>query len=226
METEVGILQNQVASLQERLTTMSGAFDELNAQYKTLEVYSYDHSRRVFELEKELSNLQQYDRRENIEIIGIPNTVTDDLLEGKVIEILKSLGMPELSSYEIVACHCLKKTNTTKPANTIARFTNRKIAFFALQRRKSLRWTYPSIQNLFIIENLCSRYRSIFEECLELKKKGTIKHVWSYNGVVQYKTVDDRNIRGTRVEHMSELIQKFNIQPGQSRTSGARTANG
>lgn len=225
-ENEVTTLRRQVATLEERLNAMIGAHNHLNTQLKTLEAYSYDHSRRVFELEKELSNLQQYDRRENIEIIGIPNTVTDDLLESKVIEILRSIGLHSLSSYEIVACHRLRKTNTTKPANTIVRFTNRKIAHYALQNRKSLRWCYPSIPNLFIIENLCPRYRSIFDECLELKKKGTIKHVWSYNGVVHYKTVDNRNVRGTRVSHMSELVQSFNIEPGQYRRTDTPTVDG
>ena len=156
-----------------------------------------------------------YNRRENIEIIGIPNTVSDSELEDKVISILNSIGC-DVTSYDIVACHRLRSRNSNqsnKPINTIVRFTNRKIAYWALQHRKSLRWCYPAYQSLFIVENLCPRHKSIFDQCLQLKREGKIKYVWSYNGVVHYKTVDDRSTYGTKVFQMSELTEKFNIEP-------------
>ena len=43
---------------------------------------------RVVDLEKDLSRLDHYGRRQNVEIAGIPNSVTDKVLEKEVIKIL------------------------------------------------------------------------------------------------------------------------------------------
>ena len=223
--SQMNAIQQHMADLHNRLNSVLGAYQGLNEQVKLMQERSDEKDKRLRALEKELNEHQQYNRRENIEIIGIPNTVGDDELEGKVINILNSIGC-NISSYEIVACHRLKKSNTNESFNTIVRFTNRKICFYALQNRKALKWQYPSLPNLFIVENLCPRYKSIFDRCLELKREGKLKYVWSWNGTVHYKTVDDRNVRGTKVFHMSELEDKFgvNIQPQQQR--GRRNDNG
>ena len=157
--------------------------------------------------------------------MGIPNTVTDSELEAKLVSILNSLGC-NISSYEIVACHRLKKKNTNQSFNTIVRFTNRKIAYYALRNRKQLKWTYPSYPNLFVVENLCPRYKSIFDKCLELKREGKIKYVWSYNGVVHYKTPDEDNGYGTKVFHMSELNRSFGIHPQTNGNVNSSGGNG
>ena len=41
----------------------------------------------LLELDQKSNNLDQYNRRNNLEIQGIPANVTDDELEGKVIDI-------------------------------------------------------------------------------------------------------------------------------------------
>ena len=48
----------------------------------------------------------QYVRRNNIEISGIPNSVVDDALEDKVISILEKIDV-KVSKNDIEACHRL-----------------------------------------------------------------------------------------------------------------------
>ena len=43
----------------------------------------------IYTLEKELTKLEQYGRRENIKITGIPNKITQQKLETEVLTILK-----------------------------------------------------------------------------------------------------------------------------------------
>lgn len=220
--------QQQISSIQQRLSQVVGAYNVLQADYNTLknqfkhlQAHSNQQRKTVFDLENDLTSLQQYNRRENIEIMGIPNTVADSELEAKVVSILNSIGC-NISSYDIVACHRLKSRNFNQSYNTIVRFTNRKISFYALQNRKHLKWHYPAFPNLYIVENLCPRNKSIFEKCQELKREGKIKYVWSYNGVVHYKTHDDQSNYGTKVFNMSELNQRFNIHP---QLDGVRNTN-
>ena len=59
------------------------------------------------------------------------------------------------------------------------------------------------------MENLCPHYKKIFDRCKELKTQGEIKAVWSYNGTVQFKTEDRRDIRGTKVFHIDALEARF-----------------
>ena len=73
-----------------------------------------------YELEKELYATQQYNRRENIEISGVPSHIEHRDLERYVIHrILRRIGVNELEAYEIVGCHRLGKSTPTRPANVI-----------------------------------------------------------------------------------------------------------
>ena len=41
------------------------------------------------------------------------------------------------------------------------------------------------------------------------KKKGTIKSVWTFNGIVHYKETDNPNERGKKVFHNNDIYDKF-----------------
>ena len=155
-----------------------------------------------------LSQFQQYSRRDNIEISGIPDSVYDEHLESPVINILRRIGVKNLESYEIIACHRLKKLKRGLPANVIVRFVNRKRAYACLDNRRNLKWI-KDFPKLFIVENLCPKFKSIYDACVELKNEGKIKHVWTYNGLVHYKITDNIKDRGTKIFHMSDLEEKF-----------------
>lgn len=58
---------------------------------------------------------EQYTRRSNIEVQGIPSTVNDKLLDDKVIDIFNQLNIT-ISKSDIEDCHRLGKAN---PKNTI-----------------------------------------------------------------------------------------------------------
>ena len=48
---------------------------------------------KVLTLKSELSSLEQYGRRNNIEITGIPDNVPDQILEEKVVDILNEISV-------------------------------------------------------------------------------------------------------------------------------------
>lgn len=79
-------------------------------------------------VERDVVKLQQYDRRNNVEVAGIPKEVSDENLESKVLELFNLLKV-EVSEADIEACHWLRKKPGEKgPARTIVRFVNRKHA--------------------------------------------------------------------------------------------------
>ena len=52
---------------------------------------------------------KQYNRRENVEIIGLPDSIKNVELEDVVSNILRRIGVYRLEKWEIVGCHKLKK---------------------------------------------------------------------------------------------------------------------
>ena len=56
-----------------------------------------------------------------------------------VLNIFKTIGARDISSYDIAACHCLgKRRNSHYPAKVIERFLNRKNAHIIHQNKKHL----------------------------------------------------------------------------------------
>ena len=58
----------------------------------------------LLKLEKEHYELQKYSRRNNVEILGLPNIFTGDRLTEKVVELCKDVGVM-IEAGDIEACH-------------------------------------------------------------------------------------------------------------------------
>ena len=85
---------------------------------KKLRNLTGDLENNMFNLDCRLIENEQYSRRENLIISGIPENVSQDALEPKVLQILETIGL-SITSYEIAACHHLKKHKSSFPAHII-----------------------------------------------------------------------------------------------------------
>ena len=81
--------------------------------------------------------LEQYGRRNNIEVSGIPDSVEDNCLEEKNISLFTSIGI-DVKSNDIEACHKIGKSRSSSK-KTIVRFTNKKFSKQVLYNRKKLK---------------------------------------------------------------------------------------
>ena len=109
---------------------------------------------KIIDLEIQNNNLDQYSRRNNVEISGIPQSVSDNQLEEKVVDILKVIDV-NITTKDVEACHRLGK----KKKNVIVRVIDRKQRLKALQNKKKLKSIDKNAigipnANLFIRENL------------------------------------------------------------------------
>ena len=84
------VLKNKVSVAEKILLTLSTNDKNINEQ--------------VIEMERNMHRMEQYSRRECIKIIGIPRSITNDLLEEHVLLIFEKLGVV-LETMDIVACH-------------------------------------------------------------------------------------------------------------------------
>ena len=165
----------EIKQLNDENVKLNTNLQKLQTRVSKFEKLLDDHSECIFSLEQNVSRLDQYGRRENIEIAGIPEFISDKELESKVLLILKKIGLMHIRHYDIVACHRLGKKRRSECRNTIVRFVNRKDALSCLKLGNRLGLCSElGFNNLRILENLCPSYRSIFEQLTELKENGKI----------------------------------------------------
>ena len=69
-------------------------------------------SEKIINPQKDLHKMEQYSRRECIEIAGIPLSITNDLLEEHVLLIFSKIGV-NIDELDIAACHRLGSTDRT-----------------------------------------------------------------------------------------------------------------
>ena len=87
---------------------------------------------RVEIVERNAIKLQQYSRRDTVEISNVPVSIKPRDLENKTLDILSAVGVTRPSHYQIHVCHRLKNDNV------IIKFGSRKFADEALHFRKKI----------------------------------------------------------------------------------------
>ena len=123
---------------------------------------------KVVSLESSVNQVEQYGRRNNIVISGIPDDVADDDLEDAVTSIMEDIDVI-VQNGNIEACHRTGKSDQkTSSKKTIVRFINRKYCKKALVNRKNLvninsemKYNLNRNNKIFINENLTHANESI-----------------------------------------------------------------
>ena len=166
----------------------------------------------MIDIEKRSTNVQQYVRRNNIEISGIDENISDDNLESKVIEIANCIGV-KVKNRDIEACHRLKSRNS-KVKNTIVRFINRKIRDNFHRNKNNLKSQKESLSNiginntLYINNNLCPYNKFLWSKCKKLFNEKLITRFWVFNGnIFIAPELNDDN--GMMIDHLSDLKKVF-----------------
>ena len=83
-------------------------------------------------METDLNKQDQY-RCNNLEILGIPDSFSDDQLEEKVLEIFNQINV-KINKFDIEDCHCTGKLKKM----TFVHFVNRKNCKAILEIKLSL----------------------------------------------------------------------------------------
>ena len=163
-----------IKKLQNENTLLRSEIEELKGEIKV-------KSNLITDIERDVIDLQQYIRRNNIEICGIPESVSDKDLKSKVIDIASAIGV-DIKKSDIEACHRLKvrKTNSDGPKRTIVRFVNREFCDRLHANKKKLknkenRKVSNKLKNIgciagkiYINNNLCPYNRFLWGKCKQI----------------------------------------------------------
>ena len=169
--------------------------------------------KKVISLEENGNLLEQYGRRNNLEITGVSNEIEDVDLEGKVIEIVDKIEV-NVSSKDIEACHRIGKSKDNSK-KTIVRFVNRKYAKKALLNRKNLKHLDKSSiglsnsSNIFINESLTPINNNLAFYCRKLNRDRYVEKTFSREGVVCMRCRDIQDGKTIKVLHFNTLVDLF-----------------
>ena len=169
--------------------------------------------KRVISLEVGGNLLDQYGRRNNLEMTGITDDVEDEDLEEKVIKILDKIEV-YVTSRDIEACHRVGKSRNNSK-KTIIRFVNRKFAKKALANRKSLKNIDKSSiglsnsSDIFINENLTPTNSKLAFHCRKLKREGFVDRNFSGDDVVCITSKNVQNGKTIKMLHLITLVDLF-----------------
>ena len=97
-------LCDQVSHLSKNLMKLMESNEKLSSQFVVIKKVNTLLEKRAAELEKRQAKADQYSRRNNFEISGIPHEILDNNLEDKVIDICKDAGI-EIGHMDIEGCH-------------------------------------------------------------------------------------------------------------------------
>ena len=107
-------LDRQIESSPVNVTLVDERLLYLERAIASMQNHTYGYQEEIIHLkeqvrilETEISKFQQYNRRESVEISGIPESITQENLEKSIITVLRRVGGWGLEHYEIAACHRL-----------------------------------------------------------------------------------------------------------------------
>ena len=163
------------------------------------------------------NDLEQYTRKECVEIRGIPVAATpsEEQTNNIVTNVGKLLGM-DITQNDISVSHYMPQSQKHKgkpgPPAIIVKFTRRDVKDNFYRASKQLKdlttrdLGYSEKNKIYLAESLTERNRILFKDCLKVKKDMEFKFIWTLDGKI-FK----RKEKDSAVHHINnkEDLQKI-----------------
>lgn len=185
LESRLFAKEEETDKLNTKIETLNKTIDEQNEKYNKLKSSAETSTNKVV---KKINELEQYGRRNNIRINGIPEVGTEDAdtTTHTVIETLNNkIENLNLTPQQIDISHRLGPQLPGKKRQIIVKFVSRMIREKVITNRRKFKGT-----DIFICEDLTKMNNDVLSS-LRLKQKDEIKQAWSKNGNLYYKNEHD-----------------------------------
>ena len=205
LRKDIESLKESIQFSDEQVAIIKKENEELVQKNNALENKVYDLGQRVRNLEFDHDALEQYTRKFNVEVHGIPECEGENLAD-IIIKIGQKISV-DIISQDIDIVHRLRKTApTTKPI--IVRFTSYRKKREFYQARFNLKTAkiseiIESVQHevearIYINENLTRRRQELLAKARKMRKAKNLVRVWTVDGkVFVRKTEESRPVRIT-----------------------------
>lgn len=168
----------------------------------------------VYDLNVRLRNLEQYTRRNNIEISGIPQTPNEDSFM-ILKDVGKALGQ-ELKDNDVAAVHRVPTYNTNRAPPIVVQFQARMqrdawISSFKKKRTltaKEINPTFPKEQSVYVNEHLSPENKKLLGQLKQKCRERNVKFVWVKDGKFFVKKKEgDKTYKVNVIEDFDVLVK-------------------
>lgn len=195
IEQTVQFLSSKYDELLTKADSQDKEIAELKARVQSLETST--STAEVRELKREINDLDQYSRRQNLEIHGLEQAGDENLLN-RINNIARKLNIPEVTTREVEAIHRLP-SRPDKVSVVLVRFSSRVTKEKWMEQRALLRTKEPEIR---FFDNLTARNKHLLWLVKSKAREHAYQFVWQKNGrvlvrkrqgeqVIQIKSEDD-----------------------------------
>ena len=98
------------SQIMDQIRQLNEDFEKLQFELTVAKQVNSVLSERLVSMERQCWANAQFYRRECLELVGVPRSVSDENLEEKVLEIFEKVGCP-IEGNNIEACHRISKKN-------------------------------------------------------------------------------------------------------------------
>ena len=169
---------------------------------------------RLIKIETQLNRVEQNHRKSNLELDGIPQSVTQEELAPTVVKIYNAISGKKLEVDDVEAVHRLHSKKNPKPV--IVRM-KRNFIYTVHKNRKNLKDVGERVNipgaKIFVNNNLSPSMKSVEFNARQLLKDGLISDVWFSNMSVRIKCLNGKILV---VNHEIELYEAFPLYEGFS----------
>ncbi len=196
------------SELAEELRALRTQITRLNETIESKDKVIGDLQARVVKLEDSLDDTEQYSRRANLRIQGIPDPGTGEDACAKVLDVINNAMMfqPPLSTNDIVRSHRLgRQTDPACPRTMIVRFQSERTRDSVYYARSALKTRNQDVQpalRLFVNEDLTQRRSLMAYQTRKLRADKKLSDCWTHNGHI---IVKENNNTITRIFSPQDL---------------------
>ena len=201
----VVVMDNLMSLSKQQLVKLIESLKNENDMLKDLNKTIVNNESRLEKLEREQNLHFQYQRRDTVEITGIPQNVHQDNLEDEVIAIFDAMEVKvngnQLSKIQIHACHRIGKKNVV-----IVKVVNRKFATKALYSGSKLKDVNMYGNSKIYVNNSFCREFQFFNFLIRKASKAKIINRYKIkHGVMFVQQVIDGDFH--KISHKNDLIK-------------------
>ena len=179
--------------------------------------------KKVISFESRQNMLEQYRRRNTLEITGIPDSVSQKDLENKVVDILNAIGV-NVSNDDSEDCHRIGKSRNNSKKQLLHSPTEKLLK--TLYNRKKLKTINKAALLMekampFLNKNLSEENNNIAFLCRKLKQEGMIVINYSVIGIFAYHATE-LVMEGSKrflFEHFSDF--DFSLEDNENADEGS-----
>lgn len=217
------VIEKELESVKGSLKFINEKFEEFKTEIVTLKKdfssvkednrhLKQENNRLVKELKEvrsEVVDLQQYSRKTNLEIKGVPSTQDENLLE--TMQAICSSLKEDITEADIEVIHRVPTKDKTK-SNIIVKFASLKYRNRVLLAAKKCRLNTSAlgfVENdpIFINEHLCPANKLLLGKALAAKREKNWKYTWVSDGkILMRKAEKTKVLHVTCAEDLNRVV--------------------